>query len=377
MTLYLIETILGVFAVDEEANIQASITYPNDPKTIVKILGRLREGNASYISELVSELECVETIITSNIRLAESLGEPLNIEHGDTVKASNTFKAKLPELAVECGFIANPEEFFTFNYEVSREFTHSDVHDALSDREVLLIPAVQLLSDLDAILNSLSSRMREWYGVHFPEMGRRVRNHEDYANVILKLGDKENITADALMKMTLKKKDAVKVEDAAKDSMGASFDEFDIKTVQNYADRTLGMYKFREELIEYISTVTREVAPNTAYLAGPIIAAKLIDKAGGMKRLAMVPASTIQVLGAEKALFRAKKSNARPPKHGLLFQHPYVNSSPRDKRGSRARSLAAKIAIAARADMFSGDFIAEELAAQLADFRLVSSALSG
>ena len=368
MTLYLIETILGVFALDEKYTIQASFQYPNEPKTNAKILGRMREGNASYISELVTELETAEKIVSSNIRLVENLKEHLNIEYGDTVHASNVFKSRLPELAVEYDFIATPEEYFTFNYEVSKALTHMDVHDALSDREVLLIPAVQLLQDLDAILNSLSGRMREWYGVHFPEMGRRVRDHENYANVILKLGDKENITADALMKMTLKKKDAVKVEDASKESMGASFDEFDIKTIQSYAGKTLDMYKFREELVEYISTVTREVAPNTAHLAGPILAAKLIDKAGSMKRLGMMPASTIQVLGAEKALFRAKKTNARPPKHGLLYQHPYVHSVPRDIRGRRARSLAAKIAIAARADLFSGNFIADDLAAQLTDF---------
>jgi nucleolar protein 56 len=110
------------------------------------------------------------------------------------------------------------------------------------------------------------------------------------------------------------------------------------------------------------------VAPNLAFIAGPVLGAKLIEKAGSLKRLGMIPSSTIQVLGAEKAMFRALKSNARPPKHGLVYQHPYVNSAARDKRGSRARSLAAKIAIAARADVFSGDFIAKALVSQLKDF---------
>jgi len=124
------------------------------------------------------------------------------------------------------------------------------------------------------------------------------------------------------MKLTLKKKDAVKIEAAASESMGANFDEYDISTIQSFADSTLSMYKFREDLVEYISTVTQEIAPNVSRMAGPILAAKLIDKAGGMRRLAIVPASTIQVMGAEKALFRSKKTGARPPKHGLLYQHP-------------------------------------------------------
>jgi nucleolar protein 56 len=141
-----------------------------------------------------------------------------------------------------------------------------------------------------------------------------------------------------------------------------------MKVVSDYAQRTLDLYNYRDELVEYITMVTQEVAPNVAFIAGPVLAAKLIEKAGSLKRLGMVPSSTIQVLGAEKAMFRAIKSNARPPKHGLLYQHPYVNGAPRDRRGNRARSLAAKIAIAARADLFSGDFIAEGLVSQLEDF---------
>jgi nucleolar protein 56 len=371
LTLYLIETIIGVFALDEENVIQASFQYPKDSKTIAKIIGKLREGNTGYISDLVSELETAETIISSNIRLVDSLSETLNIKLGDTMKASNKFKSNLPELAVELGLIDVPEEYYVLNYTVSKALAHDDVHEALSGREVLLVPAVQLLTELDVVLNGLSSRMREWYGVHFPEMGRRVRSHEDYSGIVSKLGMRENITADALMKMTLKKKDAVRIEAAVEDSMGATLEELDINIVQNYANRTLDMYKFREELSEYISIITAEVAPNVSYLAGPILTAKLIEKAGGLKRLAMIPASTIQVLGAEKALYRAKKTNAKGPKHGLLFQHSYVNSSPRDIRGRRARGLAAKIAIAARADLFSGAFIAEGLADQLADFNSV------
>jgi len=368
MTLYLVETIIGAFALDSENEVRAQQIYPSDPQIIAKILGRVRAGSAETLKELFSRIGEDEKVVSSNQKLVDSLKESIDIEYGDYIELSNSFKEKLPELAVENHVISSVGEFYELNHEVSRNVTHSDVHEALSDREVWLIPAIQLLGELDTVLNSLSGRMREWYGVHFPEMGRRVRDHEDYAMIITKLGDKDNISTDALMKLTLKKKDAEKVEAAAEESMGADFDEYDISTIQKYADRTLDMYKFREELSEYISTVTKEIAPNVSMLAGPILGAKLIEKAGGMKRLAMMPASTIQVLGAEKALFRAKKTNARPPKHGLLYQHPYVHSVPRDKRGRRARSLAAKIAIGARADQFSGNYIAEELAAQLDDF---------
>jgi nucleolar protein 56 len=366
----LIETLTGIYAVDEENNVKAWQNWPNEPKTIAKIMRRLREGDVSLISELLSEIESMADvkIITSNQPLAESLKETLDAETGENLVAVRALKAIFTELAVKGGLIESEDDYGEFSHDVLNEITRMDVHDRLSNREALLIPAIQLLGELDTVLNGLSSRMREWYGVHFPEMGNRVREHSDYARIIIKMGDKENITAKGLMELSLKKKDAERIEEAKETSVGADFDEVDMKIVSDYAQRTMDIYNYREELSEYISMVANEVAPNVAFIAGPVLGAKLIEKAGGLKRLGMMPSSTVQVLGAEKAMFRAVKSNARPPKHGLLYQHPYVNGAPRNRRGNRARSLAAKIAIAARADLFSGDFIAEELVAQLEDF---------
>jgi nucleolar protein 56 len=218
---------------------------------------------------------------------------------------------------------------------------------------------------MDIVLNNLSGRMREWYGVHFPELGRRVEEHREYAKIIQEFGDRSNITVKGLQELSFKKRDAERITAAAEASMGAAFDPDDVARVQSFAENLLNLYRGRDELTEYISGLIEEIAANVAYLAGPVLGAKLIQKAGSLRRMAMMPSSTIQVLGAEKAMFRALKTDAKPPKHGLLFQHPYVHGAPRGRRGNRARSLAAKIAIAARADVFSGDFIAEELQRQL------------
>lgn len=370
MKLHLIETITGIYALDEENKVKFKQVWPDDPRTIAKIMRRLKEGDKGLIGDIVSELKKQEdlVVVSSNQALVKSLRDTLKIENGENEEAARSLKMVLPGLALEAGFIQDKSEYGAFSHEVLNEITRMDVHEELSDREALLIPAVQLLGELDTVLNGLSSRMREWYGVHFPEMGTRVKEHEDYARIISKMGDKENITAKGLMEMSLKKKDADRIEEAIERSVGASFDVVDMKIVADFAQRTLDLYEYREALIEYISVVTNEIAPNVAYIAGSTLGAKLIEKAGGLKRLGMMPSSTIQVIGAEKAMFRAIKSNARPPKHGLLYQHPYVNSAPRNRRGNRARSLAAKIAIASRADLFSGNFIAEELVAQLEFF---------
>lgn len=371
MKLQLVETLTGLYALDEEFEIQNMQKWPKEAKTIAKIMRRLREGDISIITDIVSELESWSDVevYSSNRALVDSLKHALRIEYEENIESSRSLRSKLPYLAVRARLINDESEYGEFSHNVLNEITRMDVHEKLSDREALLTPAVQLLSELDSVLNNLSNRMREWYGVHFPEMGTRVREHEDYAKIITKVGFKDSITSKTLMELSLKKKDAEKIEEASKNSVGADFEEVDMNILVKFSKELLDLYQYRESLTEYVTMVTNEVAPNLSYIAGPILGAKLIEKAGGLKKLGMIPSSTIQVLGAEKAMFRAVTTKARPPKHGLLYQHHYVNSAPRDRRGNRARSLAAKIAIAARADLFSGDFIADDLASQLEGFK--------
>lgn len=127
----------------------------------------------------------------------------------------------------------------------------------------------------------------------------------------------------------------------------------------------IGLYGLRQELETYLEKTMEEVAPNTKALVGPLVGARLIAFAGGLTNLARKPASTIQVLGAEKALFRSLKTGARPPKHGLIFQDTLLHDAKRWQRGKIARALAGKLAIAARADAFGGRHISDELKTHL------------
>lgn len=369
-TAYIQETIFGIQAYDEQGNQITQSLYSNNPKLIARYINNLQEGKITpHLKEVMETLtnNHYTKLITTNQLLKDTIKNETSLEAGyqEFSKYGETIQENIVQLLIDNGFIESEAEYGEFTHRVTTQITRNNVHSALSEREALLIPTVQLLGDMDAVLNSLSSRMREWYGVHFPEMGRRVREHKDYAKIIAKFGDKENITLKGLQELSLKKKDAERIENAVQDSMGAYLDEEDVEKIQHFAQKNIDLYNYRDELSEYISSLTKEIAPNIAYLAGPILGAKLIEKAGGLKRMGMLPASTIQLLGAEKAMFRALKTNARPPKHGLIFQHPYVHGAPRNKRGSKARGLAAKIAIAARADLFSGNFIAEDLLKQL------------
>ena len=124
--------------------------------------------------------------------------------------------------------------------------------------------------------------------------------------------------------------------------------------ISHLAENTLQLVKVRDKLVTYVKSNMNQIAPNISTVAGDTIGARLIAKVGGIEQLARQSSSTIQLLGAEKALFRSLRTGARPPKHGIIFQHDQIHSAPKWQRGKIARSLAGKIAIAARIDAFRG-----------------------
>ena len=214
-------------------------------------------------------------------------------------------------------------------------------------------------------MNLFVARLREWYSLHFPELNELVRDHENYVRIVSELGHRNNITREALMELGFSEEKSAKIAEAAKASIGADLSDFDIEALRSFARIALDMYRLRRSLTQYIEQIMKEVAPNITALVGPLLGARLISLAGGLEKLARMPASTIQVLGAEKALFRALRTGGKPPKHGIIFQYPYIHKSPKWQRGKIARALAAKLAIAAKVDAFTGRYIGDQLKKEL------------
>jgi len=205
------------------------------------------------------------------------------------------------------------------------------VHEAVEERDQLILQVIQTIDDVDKTVNLFIGRLREWYGLHFPELSGLVEKHETYARLVSDLGDRENYTEETLTKMGIPEKRVKLIVEAA-----------------------LDLYKTRRTLEGYVDLMMDRVAPNVRGLVGSLLGARLIALAGGLERLAKLPASTIQVLGAEKALFRSLKTGTRPPKHGVIFQHNLIHDAKRWLRGKIARAIAGKVAIAARVDAFGG-----------------------
>lgn len=138
-------------------------------------------------------------------------------------------------------------------------------------------------------------------------------------------------------------------------------DQFD-KTIEE-------VKKLKEEIEREIETTMAKLAPNLCEVAGPKLGAKLIEKFGGIKKLAFTSASKIQIAGAEKSLYKAiaklkRGKEAKVPKHGIIFLHGFIRNLPKKKRGKMARFLATKISIAARIDYFRGE-LDEELGEEI------------
>jgi nucleolar protein 56 len=236
------------------------------------------------------------------------------------------------------------------------------VREKYSSKDLHLIQAVRSLDDIDAAKSLLYTRLSEWFKLNFPEL--ELGNEETYIAFVEAFGSKEGVDKNRLYELVGDTKGG-EVYALTHKSFGAALDEADTKAVQNLARSISGLFAARKELENYINEESNKLMPNLSYILEPTIAARLMTAAGGLQKLALMPASTVQVLGAENALFKHLKSGTQPPKHGIIFQSAYVRGEPLERRGRIARALAAKLAIAAKADFFSGNFIAEKLKADL------------
>ncbi|KAF2321575.1 hypothetical protein GH714_000458 [Hevea brasiliensis] len=220
----------------------------------------------------------------------------------------------------------------------------------------MVIQAIFLLDTLDKDINSFSMRVREWYSWHFPELVKIVNDNYLYAKLAKFIEDKAKLSEDKIPELTdiLGDEDKAKeVVEAAKASMGQDLSPIDLINVQQFAQRVMDLSEYRKKLYEYLVTKMNDIAPNLASLIGEVVGARLISHAGSLTNLAKCPSSTLQILGAEKALFRALKTRGNTPKYGLIFHSSFIGRASARNKGRMARYLANKCSIASRIDCFA------------------------
>lgn len=368
MVVHIAECVLGVFAFDDEGQMIASKQFPRDP---VEVAGRLASIQMGTLT--AEHRELIDKLVKGGRREftleSEMLVSGLRKEFREAKfevsmpnRAGSILRGKLRDIAEEVGF----KDVDKFAREVNFILTRHKLRTEAAQRDKLIIQSISMLDEIDKFSNILAGLVREWYSTHFPELDHLVPEHPTYLKLVITLGSRERFTLTAVKDaVEMPEEDVNKIVDAARSSLGAPFDELDIKALQGCAKEILDLYELRDRVAEYTDGLMAQIAPNLRAVVGGSIGARLISLAGGLEKLARLPASTIQILGAEKALFRALRTRARPPKHGVIYQYPDVRGTPKQLRGKIARALAGKIAIAARVDAMAGEFVGEKLAAEL------------
>ena len=215
--------------------------------------------------------------------------------------------------------------------------------------DTMIVQAINLLDELDKEINTYAMRVKEWYGWHFPELVKIVTDNVQYAQVILKVGTRNKISGEDFSDILAEEVEA-EMKSTAEISMGTEISDSDVLNIKALAEQVLSMGEYRAQLFDYLKNRMMAIAPNLTIMVGELVGARLIAHAGSLMNLAKAPASTVQILGAEKALFRALKTKHDTPKYGLIYHASLIGQSAPKNKGKISRVLAAKAALAIRVD---------------------------
>ncbi|KAI3408233.1 Nop domain-containing protein [Psidium guajava] len=215
--------------------------------------------------------------------------------------------------------------------------------------DTMIIQAIGLLDDLDKELNTYAMRVREWYGWHFPELGKIIQDNIQYAKTVKLMGDRTNASKLDFSGI-LPEEVETELKVASEISMGTEVSDLDLLNIKELCDQVLSLSEYRAQLYDYLKSRMNTIAPNLTALVGELVGARLIAHGGSLLNLAKQPGSTVQILGAEKALFRALKTKHATPKYGLIYHASLIGQAAPKLKGKISRSLAAKTALAIRYD---------------------------
>lgn len=350
MRAYIASHMIGSFAFDEKGKIIEHRLFPkNDIALIAEKFSKIKEGKI-----IEEELDIMRKLSKEGVTEFVWNKKEAVKEFNCVNKENNIAEVKLRD---EFRSIALKLRWVTTQAEINKVL--SDVNVALSKKvlkkekkDKLIMNAIGVYDEMEKVINTFSERLKEWYGLHFPEMGRRIQSNEKYVEMVAKFGDREKIEDKGIAGL-------------AKGSSGMAFGEIDMEQVKIFAEDIMKMIETKEKISKYIEDMSQETMPNMCAIANPIICSRLLMIGGGLEKLARMPSSTIQLLGAEKALFRHLKGEGKAPKYGVLFAHPMIQNAPKEKKGKIARLLASKLTLAARIDFYSGENRSEDLKKEL------------
>jgi nucleolar protein 56 len=343
---FVILTEIGIAVFDENKCIK-SLPFSVPARDYVSI--KEEKASVNELQDFLSKLN--SGIFVNDASLMKLLKKnSVDVELMEDSKIEHIQSSKLHVL-VDSGFAKDEADARSKLRDFALQLSSSKVTETSESPDLHIIQTINTLDDTDKIINGLSSRLREWYGLHFPELDNLIDSINGYSKIVLG-GKRDNLTDNVYTDAGFPETKVEMLSLLQKKSKGGAISDENLAIVQTLAKQILELFDLRNTLEKHIETQMELVAPNISGILGAAVGARILARAGSLKKLAFMPASTIQVLGAEKALFRSLKTGSQPPKHGLLFQHALVHAAPRWQRGKIARAISTKAAIAARVDVY-------------------------
>ena len=343
---FVILTEVGIAVFDENKCVK-SLPFSVPARDYVSI--KEEKASVNELQDFLSKLN--SGIFVNDASLMKLLKKnSVDVELMEDSKIEHIQSSKLHVL-VDSGFAKDEADARSKLRDFALQLSSSKVTETSESPDLHIIQTINTLDDTDKIINGLSSRLREWYGLHFPELDNLIDSINGYAKIVLG-GKRDNLTDKVYTDAGFPETKVEMLSLLQKKSKGGAISDENLAIVQTLAKQILELFDLRNTLEKHIETQMELVAPNISGILGAAVGARILARAGSLKKLAFMPASTIQVLGAEKALFRSLKTGSQPPKHGLLFQHALVHAAPRWQRGKIARAISTKAAIAARVDVY-------------------------
>uniref|UniRef100_A0A0D3FIG8 Nucleolar protein 58 n=1 Tax=Oryza barthii TaxID=65489 RepID=A0A0D3FIG8_9ORYZ len=290
-----------------------------------------------------------ETLAVADSKLGNAIKEKLKIDclHNSAVmELMRGLRNQLTELISGLG----AQDLGPMSLGLSHSLSRYKLKFSPEKVDTMIIQAIGLLDDLDKELNTYAMRVREWYGWHFPELTKIVADNIQYAKVVKMMGDRTNAESLDFSEILSDDEVEAQLKEVAVISMGTEVSELDLLNIRELCDQVLALSEYRAQLFDYLRSRMNTIAPNLTALVGELVGARLIAHGGSLVNLAKQPGSTIQILGAEKALFRALKTKHATPKYGLIYHASLIGQAAPKHKGKISRSLAAKTALAIRYD---------------------------
>lgn len=323
-------------------------------KSIEKLMkGKVSKGLNKFLDKNIVQKGIEDELLVADKKLGKDILEKLGIACKTGETANEVMRCIRFQMQSLISGIEDTNQFKQMQLGLAHSVSRYKLAFSSDKVDTMIIQAVSLLEDLDKELNNYAMRLKEWYSWHFPELAKIVTDNVVYAQTVKLIGFRTNtkdLSDEQLGDVITDESIVQQVKEAAEISMGTEVLDDDIKHIRTLADQVIEISAYRQNLSEYLKNRMLAIAPNLTQIVGELVGAKLVRHSGSLMNLAKQPASTIQILGAEKALFRALKSKKNTPKYGLIYNASIVGSAKNQLKGKISRTLANKTALCVRYD---------------------------